>query len=327
MNFILKNIRVLLSFSLLIFLFLLSVNPTMTPARVTHKHEVSPESLKRHVETISSFVGRNLNEPAVLNRTADYIIKEWTEAGFSIEEQRYVVNGVEVKNLTVSYNKRINEIQNTIVVGAHYDVFSTMPGADDNASGVAGLIELSKLVKATAPKISQRIDFVAYTLEEPPYYDTEAMGSLVHAQKMKKDGRKIDLMISFEMIGYFSDAEDSQNYPIPYLMDAMYSSKGNFVAFVGGFKEWAIMRKVKHHFQEYADLPILSINTTKYMEGIDWSDHRSYWAEGYPAIMVTDTSYMRNPNYHTVSDLPETLDYKRMAKVVVGTYGAIINLK
>lgn len=314
---------------ILIFLVLFTKNPVFIPQRIQHGLSISEENLKNHVDKISSWVGRNPENIELLNQTAEYIRDEWMKQGYEVKEQKYQVKNkyhqdVEVKNLMVTYNDQSDVSQKTIVVGAHYDVWSNLPGADDNASGVAGLIELTRLVKEQNPKLDSRIEFVAFTLEEPPFFDTDKMGSFVHAKSLKEQNRKVSLMLSLEMIGFFSEEPNSQNYPIP-LLNKMYSDKGNFIALVGEFGEWFISRKVKTYFQQMTDLPAYSINTTKYMEGIDWSDHLSYWKQGYPALMVTDTSFLRNKNYHQPTDTADLLDYKKNAQVVLGVYGIIIN--
>ncbi len=278
---------------------------------------------------ISGLVGRNPEDLQTLNAAKNFIYKEWTKQGYKITEQKYTVKNllneeVEVANLIVSYNSDETKEKKTVVVGAHYDVYDKLPGADDNASGVAGLLELTRLVMQEKPKINHRLEFVAYTLEEPPHYDTKDMGSYIHAKSMKEAGRDISLMISLEMIGYFSDEVGSQNYPIP-LLNKIYSDRGNFITIVGAFKELFVSRKANTYFQMMTDLPVFSINTTRYMEGIDWSDHRSYWDFGYPALMITDTSFLRNKHYHQATDTFDKLDYERMAKVVLGTYGIITN--
>ncbi len=303
-------------------------NPTVQPKKTKHNLVVTEKNLRTHVAAISGLIGRNTDNPQTLNQAADYVRNEWIKQGYAVTEQKYMVESrginIEVKNLIVSYNVRNDPAQKTIVVGAHYDVYGNFPGADDNASGVAGLLELSRLVKEQKPNLAQRVDFVAYTLEEPPFYATLQMGSYVHAKAMKDQGRSISLMLSLEMIGFFSDEPNSQNYPIPYL-NMVYPERGNFIALAGEFGEWFITRKVKTYFQQMTDLPIESINTTKYMQGIDWSDHRSYWEFEYPALMVTDTSYLRNKNYHKETDTAEKLDYIKMGEVVLGVYGVLLN--
>lgn len=325
-----KTLKVTVTFILVLTgLVLFTKNPTATPQKISHNLHIPEENLKAHVEKIAAMKGRNPQQPEVLKQAEDYIRSEWIKQGYEVKEQVYKVkleNGTEaeVKNLIVSYNVKDQSEQKTLVIGAHYDVWSNLSGADDNASGVAGLLELTRLVKENKPEISQRVDFVAFTLEEPPFFGTEDMGSFVHAKSLKDEKRKVSLMISLEMIGYFSDVKNSQNYPVPFL-NKIYPDQGNFIALVGEFGEWFISRKVKTYFQQMTDLPISSINTTQYMEGIDWSDHLSYWKQGFPALMITDTSFLRNKNYHQPGDTPDLLDYKKSAQVVLGVYGILIN--
>ena len=204
-----------------------------------------------------------------------------------------------------------------LVIGAHDDSHVETPGADDNASGVAGLIELARLL-AAAPQ-RRPIELVAYTLEEPPYFRTPDMGSARHARALRASGRAVRLMLSLEMIGYFSDAPGSQHYPVPG-MRALYPDRGNFVALVGRLADFGAMRRTKALMAGATALPVRSINAPPQLEGIDFSDHLNYWAEGMPAIMVTDTAFMRNTAYHEPGDTADRLDYRRMAQVVQAVY-------
>jgi hypothetical protein len=220
-----------------------------------------------------------------------------------------------------------------LVIGAHYDSHGDAsaggqlprgysadthtPGADDNASGVAGLIELARLLGRTPQK--RPIELVAYALEEPPHFRTEHMGSVWHARSMTDARRDVELMVSLEMIGTFSDAPDSQSYPFPG-MQHLYSDRGDFIAVVGMMADFNMSRRVKALMLGASDLPVYSINAPRLIPGIDFSDHRSYWDRGIPAVMVTDTAFMRNKHYHQASDTYEKLDYARMAKVVQGVY-------
>jgi Zn-dependent M28 family amino/carboxypeptidase len=189
---------------------------------------------------------------------------------------------------------------------------------------VAGLIELGRLLGETKV-LGSRVDLVAFTLEEPPYYGTNHMGSWVHAAALKREGAAVRAMISLEMIGYFTDAPDSQRFPHP-LLGMLYPSTGDFITVVGRVGQGAIVRQVKKAMQRATYIDVRSITAPTKLAGIDFSDHRSFWAQGYPAIMVTDTAFYRNPRYHTVKDTPDTLDYARMAKVVRGVYQVVLAL-
>lgn len=172
------------------------------------------------------------------------------------------------------------------------------------------------------PKTKNIIEFVAYTLEEPPYYDTKFMGSRKHAELLDSQNISVRLMLSLEMIGYFSDEPNSQNFPVP-LLKTVYPSRGNFIALVSRNQDWSITRTVKLLMQSGSKVDVFSINTFEFIPGIDWSDHRSYWAYNIPAIMITDTSFYRNKNYHKATDTVEKLDLEKMGQVISGVYSAL----
>jgi Zn-dependent M28 family amino/carboxypeptidase len=273
------------------------------------------DNLRAHVEKLAAITpARNEKNLDSLNKAADYIASVWADQGFKVEEQAYVVLGKTYKNLIVSLGPK--DSKERMVIGAHYDVCEDQPGADDNASGVAGLLELTRILKAKESAIRERIDFVAYTLEEPPTFGLETMGSFKHAQKMKEEGVKIKLMMSLEMIGYFSDEPNSQKYPLPGLQ-LIYPTVGNFIAVVGNLSNFRVVRQVKS-LMIGGNTEVYSINAPRSLQGIDYSDHRSYWAFGYPAVMITDTSFFRYEHYHRKTDTPDRLNYRRMVDVVSG---------
>ena len=200
------------------------------------------------------------------------------------------------------------------VVGAHFDSCGVQPGADDNASGVAGLLELAVLL-GNEKSLPAHFELVAYNLEEPPYFAGPYMGSAVHARRLKNEHVPVALMLSLEMIGYFKDDRGSQSYPMP-LLNVLYPSRGNFIAIVGRWDQRAVVGAFKKACAGTADIPVVSIAAPSFVPAIDYSDHRNYWAEGFPALMITDTSFLRNPHYHQPTDTYDTLDYRRMAEVV-----------
>ncbi|MBI3933817.1 MAG: DUF2817 domain-containing protein, partial [Acidobacteria bacterium] len=207
-----------------------------------------------------------------------------------------------------------------------YDAFGELPAADDNASGVAGLIELAALLgKASLPL---RVELVAYTLEEPKTIDGDGLfrtvgGSAVHAEFLKERGVQVRLMLSLEMIGYFSNAEGSQGYP-SRIFRLFYPSPGNFLMVVGRLQDGVLARQVKKAMRSASPLPVYSLNAPASLEGIDWSDHYSYWKRDYPALMITDTALNRNREYHKAGDTADRLDFTRMAMVVQGVYAAVL---
>lgn len=279
---------------------------------------VDPARLEAHVRVLAEdFVPRDENHPENLDRAAAYIGREFEKAGGAVEEQVFEIRGIPYRNVIARFGPDTKE---RIVVGAHYDAAGPYPGADDNASGVAGLIELAFLLGKDP--LPLQAELVAYTLEEPPYFASPAMGSAIHAASLKSQGVKVRAMIGLEMIGYFTDEPGSQELPVPFLK-LFYPSTGNFIAVVGKLGQGSLVRRIKKAMKRAAPLPVESINAPTSLPGVDLSDHRNYWAAGYPAVMITDTAFFRNPNYHMPSDTPETLDYRRMAMVVEGVYGAV----
>jgi Zn-dependent M28 family amino/carboxypeptidase len=206
------------------------------------------------------------------------------------------------------------------VVGAHYDVFGDLPGADDNASGVAALLAVAKLL-AHRP-LGADVELVAYALEEPPTYRTSAMGSVRHARALKAAGVRVRAMLSLEMLGYYDDAPGSQEFESPSLRER-FGDRGNFVAVVGREEEAGLLAAIEPALRAASDLPVALLAAPKSTPGIDRSDHRSFWQEGFPALLVTDTAYLRNPHYHQATDLPATLDYVRLAKAARAAAAAV----
>ena len=282
---------------------------------------VDPARLEAHVRKLSSdFSPRDIGHPENLDRAAAYIASELTQAGGSVSEQGYRVEGNSYRNVIARFGPEGGE---RIVVGAHYDAFGPLPGADDNASGVAGLLELARLLGQQAP--AMRVELVAFSTEEPPYFRTTGMGSSVHAQALRKENVNVRAMLSLEMIGYFSDANSSQHFPVG-ILSALYPSRGNFIGVVGRVSDGLLVRRIKGAMSGAAPLPVHSINAPSVIPGVDFSDQLSYWDAGYNAVMITDTAFYRNRNYHTAHDTAEKLDYKRMAMVVEGVYAAVNEL-
>jgi hypothetical protein len=283
---------------------------------------VDKNQLSSTVQKLSGLgPARNYANIVSLNKAADFILNEFQRYGYSPLEQKFKVDGNEYRNIIASYGP---ETAQRFIVGAHYDVAGEKPGADDNASGVAGLLALADLFKKHSPKIDFRIDFVAYTLEEPPFFRTKSMGSYIHSKSLHDAGVKVKGMISLETIGFYSDVPNSQIYPLP-LMRLFYPSKGNFIGVVGNFASSRLVRHVRDRMK-VADIDVESLKAPSCLIGVDFSDHRNYWKFGYPAIMITDTAFYRNPNYHSTSDTIDTLNFDKMKEVVKGLFWALINL-
>ena len=281
--------------------------------KAVESREVNVEvaALQRHVQALAmTYFPRSVDNFAMLEAAGDYVLAEMRAAGAAPQVQSVDVNGTVYRNFIARFGPAEGPL---LVIGAHYDACGQTPGADDNASGVAGLLELTRLLARDPP--SQPVELVAYTLEEPPYFRTDYMGSYRHARELAQQKREVRLMVSLEMIGYYRDEPNSQDYPVAGL-GMLYPDQANFIAIVGAFNDVSNMRRVKALFIGASDLPVESINAPSSVPGVDFSDHASYWRFDMPALMVTDTAFLRNPNYHEAGDTPDTLDYARMAKVV-----------
>ncbi|MCU7844469.1 MAG: M28 family peptidase [Candidatus Thiodiazotropha sp. (ex Monitilora ramsayi)] len=242
--------------------------------------------------------------------------------GYEPEKQTYSIGGInDVENIIAGIGPHSSE---RIVIGAHYDTYGNQPGADDNASGVAGLLMLARMLKAHERDMRKRIEFVAYTLEEPPFFRSKYMGSYVHAKSLKDNDIELLGMISLEMIGYYQSDESSQEYPIG-LMKLFYPDTGNFIGIVSNISS----RGFKKKFSEYtkkADINVETLSAPSALVGVDFSDHINYWSFGYDAIMVTDTAFYRNPNYHQHTDTIETLDFEAMSEAVRAVFHGLHGL-
>jgi len=322
--------RRIIKIMLLVFLILLllligswfwTTQPLLSAAKPSAERTVDPSRLQAHVHKLSVELSpRDENHIENLDRVAAYIKNEFSQTTSLVSEQPYRIQGKSYRNVIAQFGPESNE---RIVVGAHYDAAGPLPGADDNASGVAGLIELAHLLSRQQPPI--RVELVAFTLEEPPYFRTTGMGSLIHAESLRTQNVRVRAMFSLEMIGYFSDAPNSQHFPAG-ILNAFYPSTGNFIGVVGRLSDWSFVRRTKATMRNASPLPVYSINTPTFVPGVDLSDHVNYWRAGYNALMITDTAFYRNRNYHTAQDTEEKLDYKRMAMVVEGVYAAVIEL-
>ncbi|HCA09039.1 M28 family peptidase [Chryseobacterium sp.] len=261
---------------------------------------------------------KNLDQ---LNAIADYIKEDFNKYGDSTAFQEYNVDGKIYKNVITSFG---TEHQKRIIIGAHYDVCGDQQGADDNATGVTALLELARMLKGQ--KLNYRIDLVAYTLEEPPYFRTENMGSHIHARYLKDHNIDVYGMASVEMIGYFKDEKDSQSYPLG-ILSWVYGNKGNFITLVKKFGAGDFVNNFRTQFKEANQIKTETFTAPKFVKGTDFSDHLNYWKFGYSALMITDTSFFRNKNYHETTDTVETLDLPRMTKVIDGIFLSLIHMK
>jgi Zn-dependent M28 family amino/carboxypeptidase len=265
---------------------------------------------------------RNSENLDALNKAANYIKQEFDKAGLPTTEQKWQADGKEFKNVIASYNP---DKKGRLIVGAHYDVCGDQPGADDNASAVAGLLETARMVAANKPTLEYRIDFVAYSLEEPPYFAGSQMGSYIHAKSLKDAKVPVIGMLCYEMIGYFSDKPNSQGFPSDELKK-VYPNTGNFIIVVGLEQQKDFSKKIYGLMKEGAAVDVQLINFPSAAGLAGLSDHRNYWAFGFPAVMINDTSFLRNRNYHQKSDTIETLNFDKMAAVVNACYRAVLKV-
>lgn len=284
------------------------------PGELPEAERGLPLRLRGHVRRLADEIGpRNEDHPEALAAAAAHITASLSGTGLHVRPQVLPGRLGPVWNL-------VAELHGTqlphefVVVGAHYDSVDDSPGADDNASGVAALIELARRFATRAPARSVR--FIAFVNEEPPAYRTEAMGSLHAARASREQKDQIVAMFSLETIGYYSDAPGSQAYPWP--LNHFYPDTGDFIAFVGNLASRPLVQHALSTFRGRVPLPSEGASAPGIVPGIGWSDHWSYWQMGYPAVMVTDTAPFRNPAYHLGNDRPATLDYQRMAWVTLG---------
>ena len=291
--------------------------PPLAPAE-----EESRARLAAHVGELAGRIGeRNFRRPAALAAAATYVETELAALGYQVASQPFEAAGQRFRNLeaTLAGHERSDEV---VVVGGHYDSVVGTPGADDNATGTAAVIELARLLRDVP--LARTVRFVAFVNEEPPFFLTAHMGSRVYARAAARRGDRVVAMLSLETIGYYSDAPGSQRYPPP--LGALYPSRGDFIGFVGNVASRALVRRSVAAFRRHSSFPSQGVAAPSWVPGVFWSDHDSFWREGYPAMMITDTAPFRNPAYHTAVDTPERVDYARMARVVHGIAAVVREL-
>lgn len=274
--------------------------------------------LQAHVQMLAGRIGeRNMWHPERLEQAARYIEAELAAAGCAVEAHSYTLNGHTVRNIVarIEGHERPQEI---VVIGAHYDSVLGSPGANDNATGVAALLELARALCAEQPNRTLRL--VAFVNEEPPFFKTSEMGSRVYARQAKQRGEKIVAMASLETVGYYSEAEDSQMFPFPPLR-FFYPTRANFIAFVANFRSRALLQRSLKAFRASSTFPAEGLVAPEWLIGIDWSDQWSFWRSGYPAIMITDTAPFRYRHYHTQQDTPDKVNYGALSRLLPGLVG------
>jgi len=281
--------------------------------------DILQQNLRQHVYRLAAEIGeRNLQHPEALHATKDYISRTWQQQGYTVESQAYQERHIECANLEVTRHGETHAEQ-IILIGAHYDTVYGSPGANDNGSGVAVLLELSRLFHQQATPMSVR--FVAFVNEEPPFFYSGRQGSNIYAKAIRQRGDDIRLMLALETMGYYASEPHSQDYPP--LFRYFYPHTADFISLVTNFGSRQVMLKLARAFRQVSDFPLQHVATFSFIPGVAWSDHLSFWRQNYKALMVTDTAFYRYPYYHSSNDTPEKLDYPSLARVCQGLFNAI----
>ena len=286
------------------------------------KTQALADRLEAHVRMLAEMIGeRHVGRPQALADAADYITQQWRGLGYEVRPQTYTVERVRCSNLEITRpgTRRPDQI---LLIGAHYDTVPGSPGANDNGSGVASMLEMARHFANT--EVDRTVRFVAFVNEEPPFFFRSQMGSLIYAKAARQRGDNIRLMVSLETMGYYEERAGSQRYP-PFLK-SFYPDKGDFVAFVSNFRSRRILRRFVASFRRHSQFPAESLAGFSWLPGVACSDHLSFWRHRYRALMVTDTAFYRFPHYHAPTDKADELDYTAMATVTEGLNRATSSL-
>ncbi|MCP4600326.1 MAG: M20/M25/M40 family metallo-hydrolase [Proteobacteria bacterium] len=286
---------------------------------LTDQERLVRDRLEEHVVMLAETIGeRNVFCPQALEASAEYIDTMLVSAGYEVSSQYFEVQSRLVRNKMVRNidakligTEKKDEI---IVVGAHYDSVMGCPGANDNGSGVAALLEIARLLKDK--KLPRTVLFVAFVNEEPPFFKTRNMGSRVYAKRSRELKENIKAMYCLETIGFYTDTPCSQHYPPP--VSFFYPRTGNFIGFVTNTSHRDLLRQTVSSFRKHTAFPSEGAAVPGWLVGVSWSDHWSFWKEGYPALVITDTAFFRYKHYHTTEDTPDKLIYDRFARVTAG---------
>jgi len=276
--------------------------------------EETRRRLEADVHHLAVTIGeRSVWNPAGLRAAADHIEQTFRGLGYAVESQSWESHGQAVRNIeaTLTGSLRPGEI---VLAGGHYDSVIGTVGANDNATGAAAVLEIAR--QQAGRQRSRTLRLVAFVNEEPPHFNAGEMGSQYYARAAARRGDRIVAMLSLETLGYYSDVPGSQRYPFPFSL--LYPDRANFIGFVGNVASRQLVRRAIGTFRSVADIPSEGVAAPGFIPGVSWSDHGSFWPHGYPAIMVTDTALFRYPHYHTPEDLPQHIDFARLARVVTG---------
>jgi Zn-dependent M28 family amino/carboxypeptidase len=278
--------------------------------------------LQSHVNALAVEVGeRNIWRSDALMSAASYVRRCLESAQYEVRPQTYAVENISVENLEVELpgTGRADEL---VIIGAHYDTVVGSPGANDNGTGVAALLELASWARSLKP--SRTLRFVAFVNEEPPFFQTDGMGSVQYARRCRQRGENVVAMLALETIGFYTNEEGSQHYPFP--LSLFYPSRANFIGIVGNVSSRGLVRKVKGDFKKHSTFPCEAGAVPGAIEGVGWSDHWSFWQQGYPAVMITDTALFRYDEYHKAGDTPDKIEWDGFSEVVLGLMGVTAEL-
>jgi aminopeptidase N len=263
----------------------------------------SLQHIKQVVHTLSSLPQpRNVQHPDMLEKAANFIEETWRGQGWRVKREPVPFQGGEARNVSILWG-RVQDPR--LVIGAHYDVCGQTPGADDNASGIAVIVELAAMLKSREPISGLAVELVAYALEEPPYFGSPLMGSFVHAHRLRQDKVAVDLMISVDMVGYYADAR-------------------SFLGVIGREEDQAILEKVAGVMADETMLGVRALPFPESQKGLDWSDHRNFWIHGFPALLVHSCPFFQNPHYHRPGDRLEILDTHRILALTRALFKLIL---
>jgi len=278
--------------------------------------------IEAHVRVLAGDIGgRNAVNVDGLKKAAGYIEAQLRSFGFIPRSQPFSFAGQTFENIEAEKQGSRNP-KEMVVVGAHYDTAGDLPGANDNASGVAACLELARLF--AGKNHGRTLRWLLFTNEEPPSFQTHGMGSYVYAKRCRERSDDIVVMLSLETIGYYSDVPGSQSYPVGF--HPGYPDRGDFLGFVADIKSAPLLRSALKSFRGATSLPAEGAAAPAFIPGIGWSDHWSFWQFGYRALMLTDTAPYRYPHYHAAEDTPDKLDYERLTRAFTGIAAVVADL-
>lgn len=285
--------------------------------------EMEEEKIRKHIQVLAKDIGeRNSFQYQNLEKAADYIKEEFKSYGYQPQEQVYRIGEQSYCNIIATKPGK-DKKDKIIIVCSHYDSVWGSPGADDNASGVAGLLELARLLYKN--NLDKTVKFIAFTNEEPPMFMSHAMGSFQYAQEAKRRGEDIEAVLCLESIGFYSEKRKSQSYP--FGLASFYPDKGNFISIVSNFNSRHLLKRIVKEFKQVSNFPLeYLVAPIFFAPAISFSDNWSFWRFGYKSVMITDTAFYRNPFYHTQDDTADKLNYQSISSVVEGLYNVILKL-